>query len=104
MKAIKPNKDVKQTLFKNHLKFQYSIKFFPVTWPNVGTNNTKFFIYTKATVRKKTMRQDNFRTCSRCHSFSENLKISSETIKRKIGKRLIYQGLIDFTKYCIMTN
>ena len=42
MKAIKPNKDVKQTLFKNHLKFQYSIKFFPVTWPNVGTNNTKF--------------------------------------------------------------
>ena len=42
MKAIKPNKDVKQTLFKNHLKFQYSIKFFPVTWPNVGKNNTKF--------------------------------------------------------------
>ena len=90
MKAIKPNKDVKQTLFKNHLKFQYSIKFFPVTWPNVGTNNTKFL--------------ENVFMCSRCHSFSEKLKISSETIKRKIGKKSIYQGLIDFTKYCIMTN
>ena len=28
-------------------------------------------IYTKATVRKNTMRQDNFGKCSRCHHFSE---------------------------------
>ena len=29
------------------------------------------YIYTKATVRKKAMRQDNFRKRSRCHYFSE---------------------------------
>ena len=29
------------------------------------------YIYTKATVRKKSMRQDNFRKCSRCHRISK---------------------------------
>ena len=29
------------------------------------------YIYTKVTVRKNTMRGDNFRKCSRCHRFSE---------------------------------
>ena len=42
VKAIKPKKVVRQSFFKNHLKFQYSIKFFTATWPNAGTNNRKF--------------------------------------------------------------
>ena len=29
------------------------------------------YTYIKATVRKKTMKLDNFRKCSRCHCFSE---------------------------------
>ena len=29
------------------------------------------YIYTEATVRKKTMREDNFSKCSGCHRFSE---------------------------------
>ena len=28
-------------------------------------------MYIKVTVRKKTLRQDNFRKCPRCHRFSE---------------------------------
>ena len=42
VKAIKPEKVGRQSLFKNHLRFQNSIKLFTVTWPNAGTNNRKF--------------------------------------------------------------
>ena len=44
-----------------------------MTWSNTGTNKRKFLedIYTKATVRQKTTRQDNFGKCSTCHRFSE---------------------------------
>ena len=44
-------------------KFQYSIKFFTATWPDTGANNRKFL--------ENTMRQDNFRKCSRCQRFNE---------------------------------
>ena len=39
-----------------------------------GAINRKFLeniSNTKTTVRKNTMRQDNFRKCSRCHRFNE---------------------------------
>ena len=38
-------------------------------------------------------------------TFNSKLKILNETLsKGKIGKILIYHGLIDFTKHCLMTN
>ena len=37
--------------------------------------------------------------------FNSKLKISNETLsKRKIGKISSYHGLINFTKYCLMTT
>ena len=44
VKAIKPKKVVRQSRFKNHLKFQnlnIQYSFFAVTWPNASTENTK---------------------------------------------------------------
>ena len=44
LKAIKTKRVIRQSIFKNHLKFQNLKVFFTGTSPNSGTNNRKFLV------------------------------------------------------------
>ena len=75
MKANKLKKIVRQSIFKNHLKFQkFNFKIFYCDMTKCGHKQQKVFrkdIYTKTTVRNKIIWQENFRKCSTCHWISE---------------------------------
>ena len=83
VKPVNPKKVSIRSSFKNYLKFwkfQYLMKIFTATLPKVGTSNSTFSENIKVFVRKNTMRQGNFRKCSRYHRFS---KIIQSVISRR---------------------
>ena len=73
MKAIKPKKVVRHSLFKNHWKNFYISIFNNVFYYDKTKGRHKLeevfrkYIYRKATVRKKIIRQNSFIKCCRCH-------------------------------------
>ena len=77
-RTILRNNNMRQSLFKKRSKFPIFNKVFYCDMATRGTNNRKFLenIFTQKlqSVRKKTMRQDHFRKCSRCQHFSEIFK------------------------------
>ena len=81
---FKKEKYETESFLRNIQNFWYSIRLFTVTWPNVAQtvgSFQKIYLH-KTTVKKKTMRQGDFRKCSRCHRFS---KIFQCVINRRMN-------------------
>ena len=113
-RTILRNKNMGQSLFKKHSKSQNFDEMFYCGMTRLRSTNLNVFIkcqytrtisrnkrtgqslfkksfrkyiYTKVNLRKKTMRQNNFSKCSRCHRFSE---IFQYVINRWINTNYCY--------------